>query len=447
MAEQPPAGGLWHAAAAFEKAVGLSGTPHERWALLQLHLDGKGLPIPNAFNARQIIARDQQWRGRFWFDEFHQRIRTDIGGSGPRDLKDADEYGVAMQIQGELQIGRMTIEAVRMAIATVADQDRRSEPREWIRSLHWDGGTRLGLLMSRGFGADDNDYTMRVGENLIKSCVMRIEHPGCKVDAMPVLEGPQGIGKTRAIEILAAPWYGSLHSSFGTKDALLEMQRKLILEVAELEAMPKREFETVKAFLSRRIDTFRPPYGRHPVDVPRRCVFLGSTNETCYLRDATGGRRFLPIRCGQIDLKWIEAERDQLFAEAAHRLKQDESWWEVPIDEAQREQDARFAGDPWIDPLDRYLTLRESTTMAGVLTEALKIEVGRQSKRDQMRAAAIMERLGWSRVQSGQRRTRIWIPPDVEGGSGGSKVVRIKAHQIQSYEPHEPPEHSVHIKP
>jgi len=409
---QPPGILIRGLAEDFERAY--QGDATALWQELDLQLDSKGRPFPNVYNAHRILAGHKHYAGKVWFDEFHQRIRTTLLGSPPRDWRDSDDAALLTFCQGPLEIPKMHVEAIRQAVTLLAADERRSEPREWINSLEWDSEARLGMLMSKGLGAEDNDYTMMVGENLIKACVARIERPGCKVDAMVVLEGGQGTGKTQAIELLAGPWYGSLISSFGTKDAYLEMRGKLLIEVAELEAMSKRETETVKAFLSRRVDTYRPPYGRHPVDVPRQCVFVGSTNESSYLRDATGGRRFLPIRCGRIDLDWIHTEREQLFAEAAWRVKHGESWWDVPSAQAQREQDDRFAEDPWFEVIDRHLALVDSTTTTThILTDVLKIETGRQTKREQMRVATILERLGWLRARIGLKRTRTWISPKV----------------------------------
>lgn len=77
-----------------------------------------------------------------------------------------------------------------------------------------------------------------------------------------------------------------------------------IIELAELDSLSRAEVSTVKAFISRRHDRFRPPYGKRLVDLPRQCVFAGSVNpEGGYLKDATGGRRFWPVVCGEIDIE------------------------------------------------------------------------------------------------------------------------------------------------
>jgi predicted P-loop ATPase len=96
-----------------------------------------------------------------------------------------------------------------------------------------------------------------------------------------------------------------------------------IIEIAELDTMSRAEVSAIKAFMSRTHDRFRPPYGKRLVDLPRQCVFAGSINpEGGYLKDATGGRRFWPVVCGQIDIDALARDRDQLWAEARDRFRE-----------------------------------------------------------------------------------------------------------------------------
>lgn len=409
------------------------------WADFGLSTNARGVPYANVDNAHRVLQKHPYYQGRIWFDSFHNRICTDIDLDGKeRFWSDPDDIELVRWMQRTMMMPGMGLAQVQQAVLLIANDDVRRAPRVWLRSLQWDNYKRLDGLATLGYGAEDSDYSMAVGGNLVKSMVARIEHEGAKVDNVVVLEGDQGGGKSTSLAILADPWAGVLHSEMGSKDAVLETVGKILLELPELEGANKREAETIKAFVSRTKDTIRTPYGRHAIDIPRGCIFCGTTNEFSYLRDSTGARRFWPLRCGRINLEWIREHRDQLFAEAYVRVVQNkEAWWEVPIDEARREQDARYEGDPWTQPIDEYLFGRDTTTMAAVLNEALKLDVARQGKREQMRAAVIMRRLGWDKDQDGADRHRCWVRKD-EGGSGGSQVVRLIPIVNQRSEPPEP---------
>jgi len=379
------------------------------WRDFGLSLTAQGTPHPNADNVARILRRHAYYAQRVWFDSFHFRIRTDYDvGSPERAWSDGDDIALLVWIQGTMQIPRATLAHVQQGVLSVANADVRREPNTWLEGLEWDGFRRLDGLAVLGFGANDTDYSRAVGANLIKSLCARMSRPGCKVDTMPILESPQGAGKTRALQVLADPWYGELHSQFGTKDAIQELQGKALLEVAELDSMGSRQVESIKAWLSRVVDTYRPSYGRHAIDVPRSCVFVGSTNEQSYLRDSTGARRFWPVRCGVINLRWLRDNRDQLFAEAYARLRH-ETWWDVPHEQAALEQEARFDADPWAEPIESWLVGRDAVTTFEVLRDAIFMETPRQDKAAQMRVGKILARLGWIKRLSTTGRLRIWM--------------------------------------
>ena len=102
--------------------------------------------------------------------------------------------------------------------------------------------------------------------------------------------------------LAGADWFTDELAEIGSKDAAQQMRGVWIIEIAELDAIGRAEVSRIKAFLSRTVDRYRPPYERYVIDVPRQCVFAGSVNPDTYLRDETGNRRFWPVRCGTIDL-------------------------------------------------------------------------------------------------------------------------------------------------
>ena len=119
-----------------------------------------------------------------------------------------------------------------------------------------------------------------------------------------------------------------------------------------------RRLPSIKAFMSRTTDRFRPPFGKRVVECPRQCVFSGTVNHTEYLRDETGARRFWPVLCGSIDIDALARDRDQLWAEAKHRYSSGEKWWldtSALVEIAAEEQAARYQGDPWEEIIGPWL--------------------------------------------------------------------------------------------
>jgi len=142
-----------------------------------------------------------------------------------------------------------------------------------------------------------------------------------KFDYMPILVGPQGVGKSTFIAKLGGEWFTDSIVSFEGKDACEIIKGKWVCEVAELTAFNRSEISTIKQFLSKVDDRFRPAYARKANTFPRRCVFFGTSNDTEFLRDTTGNRRFLPIDIRDTPSKSVFTDLtqevvDQIWAEA-----------------------------------------------------------------------------------------------------------------------------------
>jgi hypothetical protein len=200
-----------------------------------------------------------------------------------------------------------------------------------LRALVWDKVERplwpyLGLRFSLWHEAATRRWFL--------SLVRRALEPGSQADLMLVLEGPQGVGKTTALRILASPGTYSGYvdvASFARSDVDLasKIGGKLVADLSEMTAHRTTEADAFKNLLTRTFDNYRPLYTNHGVDLPRSCVFAGSTNaRSAYLRDLTGNRRFAPVRI-TLPMRLDDLRRDllQLYAEAVHWLDAGEQWW------------------------------------------------------------------------------------------------------------------------
>ncbi len=271
--------------------------------------------------------------------------------------------------------------------------------RDYLNDLIWDGTKRVEEFAARYLGAERVPYHKAVSRCMFIAAVARVMQPGCKADYMPILEGPQDLGKSRAVETLFAPWFSDDLAELGTKDAALQVRCAWGLEVAELSSMTRPEIERIKAFITRRVDRFRPPYGRSVIEVPRQSILVGTTNSEAYLKDETGGRRFFPIRCGQIALDGIGYDRDQLWAEAKHLYDSGASWWLTSaqeVDAAREQQADRYVGDPWDSVIAEYIGLKADISVGEILSNALFVDKARWTQTDQNRVVRYLVANGWS---------------------------------------------------
>ena len=325
-------------------------------------------------------------------------------------------------------------EPTRDAAETLAIRNAFHPIRNYLGSLQWDGSPRLDSWMSTYLGAEKTPLNSAIGRIVLIAAVRRVRSPGEKFDTILVLEGKQGVGKSTAIKILAGPENFSDQNilTLDSKAQMELLEGVWIYELCELEGLSRAETSKVRAFASRSVDHGRPAYGRFKATRPRQTVFIGTTNENQYLRDATGNRRFWPVKVGKIDLEGLWRDRDQLFAEAGHweeggeSLVLPEELWPA----AQIEQDARVEDDPWMDILSK-LHPSQLDQVAGmariassrVLEVELRIERDRQQQFHLKRLATVMRKLGWEgpapiKLENGsvargyQRPLSAWGDPD-----------------------------------
>ncbi len=310
------------------------------------------------------------------------------------------------------------------ALTIVGDGRRYNPVTDMLEALPaWDGGGRVGYLMQSFLGADEGDYVSEVERLFMRAAITRAYRPGCKFDYMPVLVGPQGAGKSTFLRMLAMDdaLFTDSVSGIGTKQAAELVQGKWIVEVAELAAIRGAALESVKVFITRQTDDYRAPYARHAESRPRRFVVAGTTNSQGFLVDATGNRRFLPIRCGSqeplLDLfdsgaaghfeqAWAEAM--ERFAPSAGTALPDLVLPRYVVGTARELQAASTATDARVgiigDYLDRFGE-GDATCVVQVIEEALGRPREQQTRREQMEVAEILgfSFPGWAQ-SPGKRR-------------------------------------------
>ena len=202
------------------------------------------------------------------------------------------------------------------------------------------------------------------------------------------------------------------------------LRGKWIYEIAEMGAIARSEERRQKSFLSRRIDEYRPVYGRREIKAPRQVVFGGTTNEHEWNKDPTGGRRFWPVDCtvDEIDVKALREARDQLWAEALTYIDASERYW--PTFEEQKtifdpEQLRIEQQDSLVDALHDWVFARIGDFSAfEAAHDCLKLDAAKLTRDLQTRIGIALRKLGCTRVERRNGMIRYWYKPPATNGAG-----------------------------
>lgn len=289
---------------------------------------------------------------------------------------------------------------------------------DYFASLKWDGVPRLDTWLMRLGGAIDEGSDSREGPSYLEqvsakpmiAVVRRVRKPGSKYDEMLVLESEQGLNKSSALRALVPKeeyFSDDLPLNVDAKQVIERTLGKMIIEASELTGGRKTDRDHLKSLLSRQVDgPARLAYAHLPVERPRQFIIIGTTNSSEYLIDPTGARRFWPVRVKNFDVEGIKRERDQLWAEAAHRealgesIRLDESLWA----EAGEIQEQRREVDAWEDTIKHHVeALVTSTTGRQQITiealwNVLGIMMERRDRIGSRRIAEIVHRMGFKRM-------------------------------------------------
>jgi predicted P-loop ATPase len=396
--------------------------------LSEIRLGKNGELIPDEENIGIILEKHPDLQGIVRYNEFSGELilarpvtadSSVVAERGtPRPWTDEDTIVLQRFIQRYIipKIGRDRIEAV---VAQHGKHRCAFHPvRDYLQSLEWDRKPRLDTWLVVYFGANRQppEYLAAVGKAWLVSAVARIFEPGCQADNALVLEGSQGTYKSTALRTLAGtPYFSdSLSADLSHKDARDHLRGKWIIELAELSQFKRSEIETVKAFITRRVEQYRPSYGRHEISFPRQCIFAGSTNDETYLIDRTGNRRWWVVSCSHVELAALIRDRDQLWAEAVARYRAGEHWWLGREIEALAASEAalRVAHDPWTaDVVKATAELRGPDVSPGEVMARMNLIASERHDRNAGRVGQILRDLGWQRGKRHMTRGQLYVRP------------------------------------
>ena len=387
----------------------VDGAAYVGWDNLGLTLTSTGSPIINIDNVVKVVEGVADLKNLVWLDTFYHRIFTKWRAKDARPWIDADTKHLCWQLQREFSLAKMSKETVLDAVSVIAAMNERNEPRDWMDSLMWDGIPRVESFLSNYMGVDDSIYTRAISKNFWTGIAARTYWPGCQLDNMLVFKGKQGIRKSSALRIIGGKWYTAAGDNVLSKDFYEILQGKLIIEVAELAGFHNSEMVIINRVVTNPTDRFRVSYGHLAEDHPRQCIFAATTNEDMPLRDHTGGRRFWPVKCGEILIEEIIKNRSQLFAEAVSLYKAGTTWFEVPQAETEAEQEDNRQADVWEEVISDATSHREQIT-TNEIAQILKISIDKLDRMTQVRIGKCMRVIGYEYrpIRIDGKLTRIW---------------------------------------
>lgn len=391
--------------------------------------------LPCLDNVFAILTNDPRWQGVFGFEQFSLRVMKlkppPFEGGEVGEWTDRDDARCVLWL-GQHWLFSPRSDVVMDAVFLIADRNRYHEVRDYLAALQWDRTERLRTWLVTYLGVEDSDYVRLAGFKWLLGAVGRVMQPGCKMDNVLILEGVQDAGKSAAFRTLFSPqWFTDANIVIGDKDAFAVMAGKWVIELAELDALSKSDSSNAKRFFTTAVDTYRPPYAKRAIDVPRQSVFAGTVNFDTYLKDESGNRRYWPVKASpRIRLKELATDRDQIWAEAFtvylewHRANCEADgllptpWQVLPSEKHMfsAEQEARYEGDVYEVMIAKHIALLSKVSMQDILGDCLKLEISKWTPAEQRRVGKALKSIGWvrKRESSGSREWYYTAPDPVD---------------------------------
>lgn len=393
----------------------------------------------NAYNIGQILRLHPYWHmpeRKLWYD-----VIRGYHMSGPDQISKALATKATQWFGGQMRLAISNIDLLKLCMESQAADNHVDLLAAHLLALRaWDRKPRLESWLCDVTGAEDNAYTRYLSRALPVSMVARVMQPGCPCRLVVILEGKENIGKSHLVEAIATQeWYTILSMSLEGKDSHIMLHKYWVAELAELDSLSRTEEARMKAFVTMETDTYVPKYSNVSVSIPRRTIFMGTTNDASgYLKGQSGNTRYYPLKVGdRINVDMFRAIREQVFAEAIvwHSENQD-TWWQEPSDvtaRANEERELRRQASDFEQPLHEWLEYarydddyydngklvrftKNETSWPEIARHFLKIDAPERWKDRslQMQIASALKALGWTSTPVWRfgRNTRIWTLPE-----------------------------------
>jgi predicted P-loop ATPase len=334
-----------------------------------------------------------------------------------RAIRETDFFSLSIQLEKH---GFITPSKTNLAdcVYKVAHDQRFDSAIDWANSLKWDGINRIDHLFSTYFGVESSQREMAYSKYFASAMAGRLLVPGIKADMVIVLIGREGMRKSSAVHALAPilDTYAELNfSDIHHKDSKMLLNGKLIGELAELQGLRSKEAEMIKAWVVRQVEEYRPPFAKLNVRIPRRCAFIGTSNNDEFLSVGENNRRWLPLDVvNQADIDALLTDRSQIWAEAIHLFRQSGVLFK-DAEKYQKEVNDTYSvvDEVLMEKIEDYLKLNyQQSYKVAEICMAIQINpFNSPTKGEQMTVARMLKHLGYEKKRIGSTRMVVWQKP------------------------------------
>ena len=300
------------------------------------------------------------------------------------------------------------------AIAVIAESNKYHPVYDYLEDCHAKRGDDTSILdglAAQCFGVDNPLYEAFLKKTLI-AAVARVYYPitkfeklipkVAKVDHVFCLVSTQGAKKSTFFEALSSEAFftDNLDKDLAHKDNVMRLHRKWICEIGEIDRVTNSRYEgDLKNFITIKTDIQRFAYLRAQKVCPRQFLFVGTSNRDDFLTDATGDRRYWILRTNKkINSKFVEENRDAIWAAAVSLYKSGAEWWLTEVEqEASNHNNRRYQSDSaWMPQIAAFCEYREKVSATELLYH-IEPQKSKHSHSMQKEVTNCLIRLGYAK--------------------------------------------------
>lgn len=394
------------------------------WPAFRRDKSGEILPLLD--NLYHALRRDDVCDARIAYDRFRDEVVITSAKKHAltwRPFGDNDYTVLQRHLERVIGFKPITLDLLRRTVRMVAHENSFDSAMVWLEGLVWDGVPRVDAFMSRYLKAEAGAYARAVSRYLWTALAGRVMVPGVKADMIPILEGKQGTFKSSTVSALSPAPEFFCKISFDEKEDNIsrKIRGKLIAEIAELRGLKTKALEAIKDFVTSTHENWVPKYQEHSVTLPRRLIFIATTNDREVLDDSTGNRRWLPVHIEGADIDALMRDRDQLWAEGLVLFRKLGVCYQEAEKLALGVHSEFAAYHPWEDIILEWLETPDSlddqrpigkgyVTTNEVMQQALHLETKNLKGHDAREVAKVLRKHGYENVveKVGKKAQRVW---------------------------------------